>query len=158
MASLTTTFLCRLPYLDAVISETLRHHPPIVKTTRIAARDYKVGNTGVSVFAGQQVDIPIYAIHHDEKYYPNPMKFDPERFMPYNRHNLVPFTYMPFGGGPRSCIGIRFSLLETKCALAQMVRRYTFYRCSETDVPLTNDPKALLSAPKRAIVGIAMRT
>lgn len=149
--------LCRLPYLDAVISETLRHHPPIAKTTRIATREYNVGSTGVTVYAGQQVDIPIYAIHHDAKYYDNPFEFDPERFMPHNRQNLVPYTYIPFGGGPRNCIGVRFALLETKFALAQMVRRYTFFRCSETDVPLINDPKAMLSVPKRAIVGIAMR-
>lgn len=51
----------------------------------------------IKVYAGQQVDIPIYAIHHDEKYYPNPFKFDPERFMPQNKHNLVPYTYLPFG-------------------------------------------------------------
>lgn len=89
--------LCRLPYLDAVISEALRHHAPAVKITRMASQEYKVGSTGITVYPGQQVDIPIYAIHHDEKYYPNPFKFDPERFMPHNKHNLVPYTYLPFG-------------------------------------------------------------
>lgn len=149
--------LCRLPYLDAVISETLRRHSPAVKVTRVAQQEYKVGKTGITMFPGQQVDLPVYAIHHDKKYYPNPFKFDPERFMPHNRENLVPYTYLPFGGGPRNCIGMRFSLLETKLSLAQILRRFTFFRCNETDVPLTNDPKALLSVPKRAIVGIAMR-
>lgn len=89
--------LCRLPYLDAVISETLRMHSPAVKTTRITEQVHKIGNT--TVYPGQQVDIPIHAIHHDEKYYTNPFKFDPERFMPHNRQNLVPYTYLPFGGG-----------------------------------------------------------
>jgi len=149
--------LCRLPYLDAIISETLRHHSPAPKVTRLAAQEYKVGNTGITVYPGQQVDIPIYAIHHDEKYYANPFKFDPLRFMPDNKHNLVPYTYLPFGGGPRNCIGMRFSLLETKLTLSQLVRRYKFFRCNETDIPLTPDPKALLSVPKRAIVGITMR-
>lgn len=91
--------LCRLPYLDAVISEALRHHAPAVKTARTAAQEYKIGDTGVTMYPGQQVDIPIYAIHHDERYYTNPFKFDPERFMPHNRDNLVPYTYLPFGGG-----------------------------------------------------------
>lgn len=149
--------LCRLPYLDAVISETLRHHSPAVKGSRVAAQEYKVGNTGITMFPGQQVDIPVYAIHHDEKFYPNPFQFDPERFMPHNRDKLVPYTYLPFGGGPRNCIGMRFSLLESKLTLAQLVRRFKFFRCSETDVPLSIDPKALLSVPKRAIVGIALR-
>lgn len=149
--------LCRLPYLDAVISETLRHYSPTIKTTRIVSKEYKVGDTGITLYPGQQVDIPIHGIHHDEKYYRNPFKFDPDRFMPQNRHCLVPYTYLPFGGGPRSCIGMRFSLLETKLALAQMVRRYKFFRCNETDIPLSSDPKALLNVPKRAIVGIKMR-
>ncbi|KAJ6647417.1 Cytochrome P450 3A14 [Pseudolycoriella hygida] len=149
--------LSHLPYLDAVISETLRHHSPAVKITRLAAQQYKVGNTGITVYPGQQVDIPVYAIHHDKKYYDDPFEFKPERFMPENRHNLVPYTYLPFGGGPRNCIGMRFSLLESKMVLAQLVRRYTFFRCDETDVPLTDDPKALLCVPKRAVVGIAMR-
>lgn len=89
--------LHRLPYLDAVISETLRRYPPAIKTNRVALQEYKVGNTGITLYPGQQVDIPTYAIHHDEKYYTNPFKFDPDRFMPQNRHNLVPYTYLPFG-------------------------------------------------------------
>lgn len=149
--------LCRLPYLDAVISETLRYHSPAVKTSRVVSKEYEVGDTGIVLYPGQQVDIPIHGIHHDEKYYTNPSKFDPSRFMPQNRHNLVPYTYLPFGAGPRNCIGMRFSLLETKLALAQMVRRYKFFSCNETDIPLISDRKALLNVPKRAIVGIEMR-
>lgn len=91
--------LCRLPYLDSVISETLRHYSPALKSNRIAWQDYKIGDTGITLLKGQQVDIPIHAIHHDEKYYPNPFQFNPDRFMPQNRHNLVPYTYLPFGGG-----------------------------------------------------------
>lgn len=91
--------LCRLPYLDAVISETLRHHSPVERTTRVVSHEYELGDTGIILHPGQMVHIPFYAIHHDEKYYPNPFKFDPERFMPHNRHNLVPYTYLPFGQG-----------------------------------------------------------
>lgn len=149
--------LCRLPYLDAVISETLRNHSPAIKIMRLATQEYTVGDTGITVYPGQQVEVPIYAIHHDERYYENPFKFDPERFMPHNRHKLVPYTYLPFGAGPRNCIGMRFSLLETKLTLAQLVRRYKLFKCNETDVPLIYDRKALLSAPVRAIIGISMR-
>lgn len=55
---------------------------------------------------GTQCFIPVLAIHRDQKYHPNPEKFDPERFNDANRHNIKPFTYMPFGMGPRSCVGL----------------------------------------------------
>lgn len=49
--------------------------------------------------------VPVYSLHHDEKYFPNPDRFDPERFSDENKENIVPFTYLPFGAGPRNCIG-----------------------------------------------------
>lgn len=149
--------LSNLPYLDAIVQETLRHHAPVVKTARVCAQEFTIPNTNVTVYPGQQVEIPIYAIQHDERYYKDPFKFNPDRFMPENRANLVPYTYLPFGSGPRNCIGMRFSLLESKLALALIVRKYRFFRCAETDVPIEVDPTGLLSAPKRAIVGIEMR-
>lgn len=54
---------------------------------------------------GELIIIPTCAIHHDPKYFPNPNKFDPERFSDTNRMNIKPYTYMPFGTGPRNCIG-----------------------------------------------------
>ncbi len=148
--------LCRLPYLDAVIAETLRRHPPAFKTNRIAKHEYQLED--LKLFAGQQVDIPIYAIHHDAKYYPNPFKFDPDRFMPQNRQRLVPHTYLPFGLGPRNCVGMRFALLEMKLVLADIVKRYKFFKCDDTDIPLVSDPKGRVNSPMRAVVGIKMRT
>ncbi|XP_037047696.1 cytochrome P450 3A8-like isoform X2 [Bradysia coprophila] len=149
--------LCRLPYLDAVISETLRHHSPVERTTRIVSQEYKLGDTDIILHPGQLVHIPIYAIHHDEKYYPDPFKFDPERFMPHNKHNLIPYTYLPFGQGPRNCLGARFGLLEAKLALARTVHKFTVFRCTETDEWLATDSNTLLNVPRRPIVGIAMR-
>lgn len=60
----------------------------------------------VRIKPGEAVGIPMRCIHLDEKYYPNPHKFDPERFSDENKHNIIPGTYMPFGNGPRNCIGI----------------------------------------------------
>lgn len=59
----------------------------------------------VEIEPGEIVGIPIHAIHMDEKYFPQPQKFDPERFSDDNKHNIKPGTYMPFGIGPRNCIG-----------------------------------------------------
>ncbi|CAG2171743.1 unnamed protein product, partial [Oppiella nova] len=91
--------LARLPYLDAVLSETLRLHPPALRLHRMASTDYKLGTTGLTLFKGQTVQIAVYGIHTTEEYHPNPFKFNPDRFMPENRHNIIPYTYLPFGAG-----------------------------------------------------------
>lgn len=57
------------------------------------------------VRAGEGVIIPVYSLHRDPEFYPNPLKFDPERFSEENKHNIQPFSYLPFGAGPRNCIG-----------------------------------------------------
>ncbi|CAG2109522.1 unnamed protein product, partial [Medioppia subpectinata] len=109
--------LIKLPFLDAVIAETLRLHTPLVKIGRIAAKDYRLGNTGITVYKGQALEIPVYAIHHSKEYYPNAEMFIPDRFLPENRHQIIPYTYLPFGSGPRNCIGMRFALMEVKLVL-----------------------------------------
>ncbi|CAG2168254.1 unnamed protein product, partial [Oppiella nova] len=113
--------LPRLPYLDAVLSETLRLH------------------------TGQQVDIPIHAIHHCADFYPDPEHFNPNRFMPCNRHLVEPYTYLPFGAGPRNYI--RFALLEVKAAVAHIVWRFRFYRTAHTEVPVRHKRSFRLTFP-----------
>ncbi|CAG2171321.1 unnamed protein product, partial [Oppiella nova] len=132
--------LARLPYLDAVVSETLRMHSP-----------------GVKVTVGQNIDIPIYAIHHCEEFYPEPFKFDPDPIMPENRYKVLPYTYLPFGAGPRNCIGMRFSLLEVKLGLAHKIKNYRFSICPETDVPVQYKRMLRIGAPKRTNVRIEKR-
>ncbi|CAG2164092.1 unnamed protein product, partial [Oppiella nova] len=149
--------LAKLPFLDAVLSETLRKYPPIIKLQRKAMADYKLGDTGIQLFKSQDVEIPVYAIHHSEEYYPQPEKFIPDRFLPENRHKITPYTYIPFGAGPRNCIGMRFALMEAKLGLVQIVRRYRFFRSPQTAVPLEFKPITLLCSPKSVIIGIEKR-
>ena len=149
--------LARLPYLDAVLSETLRLHPPAQRLARLASTDYKLGETGITLPKGQQIEFPIHGIHHLEEYYPNPFQFNPDRFMPENRHNIIPYTYLPFGAGPRNCIGMRFALLEAKLGLAHIIRKYRFFRTPNTDVPLIYKRSFRLVSPKRLLVGIEKR-
>ncbi|CAG2164304.1 unnamed protein product [Oppiella nova] len=149
--------LARLPYLDAVISETLRLHPASIILIRQASEDYKLGDTGITLKKGQQLEIPIYAVHLNEEFYEKPNDFIPDRFLPENRHNIKPYSYIPFGAGPRNCIGMRFALMEAKLALVQVIKRYRFFRSPNTDVPLLLNKSTFLNSPKRVIVGIEKR-
>jgi len=127
------------------------------KIFKIYNNDYKLGDTGITLYKGQVVEIPIYAIHHSEEYYENPEKFNPERFLPENRDQIIPYTYLPFGSGPRNCIGMRFALMEAKLCLAQIVRRFRFVRSAKTEVPLRFKTVTPLTAAKSIIVGIEKR-
>ncbi|XP_054157181.1 cytochrome P450 3A19-like [Oppia nitens] len=125
-----------MPYLEACVAETLRLHNPVSAVGRIAAQDYTIGDTGITVPKGMLVNFSIQSMHRNPDYYPEPDRWNPERFMPYNRDKLVPYTYMPFGLGPRNCVGMRFALMETKTATAYLVNRFKFIRTPKTTVPL----------------------
>src|SRR5207247_2048702 len=99
--------LHRLPYLDACISETLRKYPPVTRLEREANQNVTLGDPDIKLKKGHLVEIPIYAIQHSEEYFENAEQFIPERFLPENRYKIIPYTYMPFGTGPRNCIGMR---------------------------------------------------
>lgn len=123
----------KLPYLDAVISETLRCYPPALALSREASEDYHIPEYNYTIKKGQAISIPIYSIHYNPEYYKNPDKFDPERFMPENRHSIVPYTYLPFGGGPRNCIGMRFALSEIKLGLSQIINKFQICKINQND-------------------------
>ncbi|CAG2178110.1 unnamed protein product, partial [Oppiella nova] len=104
--------LSQLPYLDAFLSEIMRHHASPLPLSRYPVTDCKLSGTDIVVRAGTQIEIPLYAIHHSDEFYESPWKFDPDRFMPENKHKIRPYTFLPFGAGPRNCIGMRFGILE----------------------------------------------
>jgi len=91
--------------------------------------------------------MPVYALHHDPKYFPNPDKFDPERFSEKNKDNIVPYTYLPFGIGPRMCIGNRFVLMETKILLAHLLQKFTLKTVEKTVEPIIFSKKELRLEP-----------
>jgi cytochrome P450 len=116
--------LRNLGYALQVVEETMRLYPPAWLVDREALEDDEF--EGVKIKKGQGVNCLIYSAHHNEKYWNNPEQFDPERFNPENKAKQLPYSYMPFGGGPRLCIGNNFALMEMQFVLAMMVRRYTF--------------------------------
>ncbi|CAG2170125.1 unnamed protein product, partial [Oppiella nova] len=118
--------LPEMPFLDAIVSETLRLHPSSLFLNRCPSMPYTVADMGLTIDAGQPVEILVYAVHHMAEYYPEPYRFDPDRFMPLNRNKVQPYTYLPFGGGPRNCVSMRFAILVIKLTLIEMVVRYRF--------------------------------
>lgn len=98
-----------MPYMDMVISEALRKWPPAAISNRECTKEYDLidPDTGImcKIMPKAQVLLPIYAIHMDPAYFPDPEKFDPERFNADNIDNIQSGTYLPFGLGPRNCIG-----------------------------------------------------
>jgi cytochrome P450 family 6 len=92
-----------------IYAETLRKYPPVTAHFRKSMSNYTFRNTKVDIPKGQEVWIPIYAIHHDPNIYPEPDVFDPERFNEENTRTRQPAFYLPFGDGPKKCIG------ELKC-------------------------------------------
>lgn len=101
--------LQKMQYLDMVVSETLRKWPPLISTDRTCTIPYQLINESngqkVDFKRGDNIWLPIFGIHRDPDYFPNPEVFDPDRFSVENRDQIQPFTYMPFGVGPRNCIG-----------------------------------------------------
>ncbi|CAK1596650.1 unnamed protein product [Parnassius mnemosyne] len=145
--SLNYNSIQNLNYLDMVVSEVLRMWSPAVALDRLCTKDYnlekpnKQATQDYIVRKGESVMIPVWAIHHDPKYYPDPEKFDPERFSEENKHLIRPFTYVPFGLGPRNCIGSRFALCEVKILLYQLLLHMELSPCKKTCIPvkLSND-------------------
>lgn len=88
-----------------LFTETLRKYPPVPGTVRVCNENYKVPGTNVVIEAGTRVHIPIYGIQNDPEYYPDPDTFDPERFSTENKGSRPAFAYLPFGEGPRICLG-----------------------------------------------------
>ncbi|XP_059622551.1 cytochrome P450 9e2-like [Phlebotomus argentipes] len=148
---LTYEALHNMLYLDMVISESLRYWPPGIALDRLCVEPYimKVDGKSYEMKVGESILIPVVSLHHDPKYFPNPSKFDPERFNEENKYKITPFTYLPFGVGPRNCIGSRFALMETKAILYHILTKFTFEVSEKTQVPLKLAKAGLQVQPER---------
>ncbi|HET9626688.1 MAG TPA: cytochrome P450 [Kofleriaceae bacterium] len=109
-----------MPWTAAVIEETMRLHPPAYVVSRAATEQVTIG--GYVMPPGAILAVNIYEIHRRADYYPNPLAFRPERFLPEAKKARPKHHYLPFGGGPRVCIGSHFALVEAQLALATMVQ------------------------------------
>lgn len=124
----------KLQYLDKVIQETMRLYPIAPRTDRICKEACTI--KGVDIPAEMGIMIPISNLQKDPEVWPEPEKFDPERFTEEAKANRNPYYYMPFGMGPRICIGMRLALLEMKVVIASLLQKYKLVTCEKTEIPL----------------------
>lgn len=119
----TVADLERLTYTHMILKEALRLYPPVwILNGRTPQEDVSLG--GYTIPAGSIVFISPYLMHRLPQYFPEPDRFDPERFRPEREKELPRYAYIPFGGGPRVCIGNAFALMEARLILATIGQRY----------------------------------
>ena len=122
----------QLPLLSACIDETLRLRPPFRMIERICTKDYEYN--GFKVSKGVNVMVPVWALHRNPVYFPDPETFNPTRFLPENKKSLNPFSIAVFGHGNRNCAGIVMSEILLKASLVKILREFSFHLCEETKV------------------------
>jgi len=115
---------CRLTYCGMVFSESMRLYPPVWLMVRRPARDFALGDYVLP--AGSYVHVSQYLAHRDPRFFPEPERFDPERWSPEAVASRPKFCFFPFGGGSRRCIGEAFAWMEGILALATLAQRWTF--------------------------------
>lgn len=112
----------------------MRLYPPAAALPRRATRDTSIG--GFRILEGTDVFVSTWAIHRDPGLWPEPARFDPDRFLPERAKERPRWAYLPFGGGPRPCVGDHFAMAEATIALAGLVRR-TEIESVEGEFPVT---------------------
>lgn len=131
---LTFEVLQKMSYLDMVITEILRLWPIGAMMDRKVSKQYLIEDYECKVLLqpNDVMWVPVFGIHRDEKYYPNPDVFDPERFSEENKKNVNMNAYLPFGMGPRACIASRFALLQLKTIAFHLLLKLKIERSAKT--------------------------
>ena len=140
-----------MKYLNKVFRETLRKYSILPMLIRQVAVDYTFKGTKISIPKHMKVWIPAYAIHHNPDIYPNPDIFDPERFEDDAVSARHPMSYLPFGDGPRNCVGARFGMIQSKIGIITILRHHRVEVCEKTTIPFQHDKRAFLLTLKGGI-------
>ena len=122
-----------LSYLERVIKECLRLFPPVPFVSRKLSSDVYLEDQDITIPAGMTMHVHIFDLHRDEDQFPNPDVFDPDRFLPENISKRHAYSYIPFGAGPRNCIGQRFAILNAKTVLVELVRHFRVSAVTQRD-------------------------
>ena len=137
-----------LPYLDAIIQETLRKHPVAFMLERVCSKEYKLPGHDLIIPKGGVVRALNVGICNDPEIFPNPKEFKPERFLKENKGDRNPYSFMGFSVGPRNCLAMRFATFEMKMCISSLVSNFKFVPCDKTVLTVERDPKNLLGGPK----------
>ncbi|XP_060755323.1 cytochrome P450 3A30-like isoform X1 [Neoarius graeffei] len=132
-----------MDYLDAALNESLRLFPIALRLERVCKKTVEIN--GIIIPKDTVITVPIYALHRDPEYWTDPETFNPERFTQKNKESIEPYVYMPFGLGPRNCIGMRFALVAMKLAIVEILQRFDISLSEETKVPLKLSTTGLLA-------------
>jgi cytochrome P450 len=136
----TMADLPKLPYALQVVKEAMRLYPPAYMIGRRATRELTIGESRVP--KNQVVIVNVIGIHRRPEAFPDPERFDPDRFTPEREKALPPHAYIPFGAGPRICIGNHFALMEGQLVLATLAQKLRFELLSKA--PVETDPLVTL--------------
>lgn len=99
-----------------------------------------------------QVYFPVFPLHRDAQFYPEPDKFQPNRFAPENKDNLIPYTFLGFGAGNRLCIGERFGILQVKTGIVKVLSEFQLEKSPSTPEIITVKPKAAIIQPDKPLM------
>ena len=137
-----------LPYLDAIIQETMRKHPVVPYLERLCTKDYKIPGHDYTVRKGDNVRVNNAGICFDPDIFPDPKSFKPERFLKENSGDRNPYSYMAFSLGPRNCLAMRFALIEMKMCITNLVSNFRFFASSKTVKEVEWSPTSIFGLAK----------
>ena len=132
--------------------ETLRKYPPVPVLNRECTKEWQVPDSDLILERGTDIIIPVKGFHYDPQYYPEPDKFIPERFSAENvTKSYAKMPFLPFGDGPRNCIGLRMGKMQTKVGLTMLLRDFKFDLAGNTLKPIVYEPSGFLLTPEGGI-------
>lgn len=140
-------------YNSYICVETLRKYPTVPILNRECTKEFQIPGTNIVIEKGTAILIPVLGIQNDPKYFSDPEQFRPERFLKENMSDksFIDMPYMPFGEGPRICIGLRLAKMQTKIGLFMMLKNNQFHFDKYTPQILTFSPKGFVLTPEDGI-------
>lgn len=148
---LTFDGLQEMTYLDMAVNESLRLYPPGTVLFKLCTKSFNLetpSGGSLEVEEGTPLAVPLYAIQRDPQHFPDPMRFDPERFTEENKKSRHRHAFLPFGDGPRMCLGYRFAMMQVKAGIASIVSNFELRSNSRTPIPIVPDPTYFMLAAK----------
>ncbi|ENN70423.1 hypothetical protein YQE_12928, partial [Dendroctonus ponderosae] len=136
--------LQEMTYVKQVLDESMRMYPPGLTLSRVCTKDYKLRNTDIVIEKGTSVVISTLGLGRDPEYFPDPQRFDPDRFSAEEKAKRHPYVHIPFGEGPRNCIGLRFGVMQSKIGLARVLSNFRLTVSPKTKLPITLDKKLFM--------------